>query len=153
MATCKPMSTPMATNEKLQQLNDSEKVDVSLFRSLVGSLIYLTYTRPDIAFAISVVSRYMNDPRKNHFAAAKRILRYLQETRKLGVLYGKENDCNLVGYVDSDWAGSIDDRKSTTGYIFCRGKSPISWCSRKQRTVALSSTEAEYSTITEAACE
>ncbi|KAK6160608.1 hypothetical protein DH2020_003989 [Rehmannia glutinosa] len=90
----------------------------SLFRSLVGSLIYVTHTRPDIAFTVSVVSRYMTNPSKNHFTAAKRILRYLQGTKKQWILYEKEHECKLLGYSDSDWAGSVDDRKSTSGYIF-----------------------------------
>ncbi|CAL1407137.1 unnamed protein product [Linum trigynum] len=153
MATCKPISTPMALNEKLQRNDGAEKVDGKLYRSLVGSLIYLTHTRPDICHSVSLISRFMNEPSKLHFAAAKRILRYLQGTKKLGLTYKKEAESKLTGYTDSDWAGSLDDRKSTSGYIFCLGSKPISWSSKKQKAVALSSAEAEYIAATDAACE
>ena len=95
----------------------------------------------------------MNQPSKLHYAAAKRILHYLQGTKKVGILYKKENGNNLVGFTDSDWAGSLDDRKSTSGYIFCLGSNVIAWSSKKQKTVALSSAEAEYIAATDAACE
>ena len=110
-------------------------------------------TRPDIVYPASLVSRFMHDPSKLHYAAAKRILRYLQGTRKLGIKYVKEQENKLVGYTDSDWAGSIDDRKSTSGYVFCLGSKIISWASKKQKTVSLSSAEAEYIAATDAACE
>ena len=88
-----------------------------------------------------------------HYAIAKRILCYLQGTKKLGILYKKENDNNLVGFTDSDWTGSLDERKSTSGYIFFLGSNVIAWSSKKQKTVALSSVEAEYIVATDAACE
>ena len=153
MASCKPIATPMALNEKLQQEDGAEKVDGKIYRSLVGSLIYLTHTRPDICHSVSLISRFMSEPSKLHFAAAKRILRYLQGTKQLGLRYKKEEGSKLIGYTDSDWAGSLDDRKSTSGYIFCLGTKPISWSSKKQKTVALSSAEAEYIAATDAACE
>ncbi|CAN0920234.1 Retrovirus-related Pol polyprotein from transposon TNT 1-94 [Linum grandiflorum] len=153
MATCKPIATPMALNEKLQQDDGVKKVDGKIYRSLVGSLIYLTHTRPDICHSVSLISRFMNEPSKLHFAAAKRILRYLQGTKQMGLRYKKEEGSKLTGYTDSDWAGSLDDRKSTSGYIFCLGTKPISWSSKKQKTVALSSAEAEYIAATDAACE
>ncbi|KAF7130877.1 hypothetical protein RHSIM_Rhsim10G0166500 [Rhododendron simsii] len=95
----------------------------------------------------------MHEPSKLHYAAAKRILHYLQGTKKLGIKYTKEKDSKLIGYTDSDWAGSIDDRKSTFGQVFCLGTKIISWSSKKQRTIALSSAEAEYIAATDAACE
>ena len=95
----------------------------------------------------------MNQPSKLHYAAAKRVLRYLQGTKKLGILYKKENGNNLVGFTDSDWAGSLDDRKSTSGYIFCLGSNVIAWSSKKQKTVALSLAEAEYIVAIDAAYE
>ncbi|XP_050257635.1 uncharacterized mitochondrial protein AtMg00810-like [Quercus robur] len=125
MVACKPVSTPMSSNEKLQQEDAVEKVDAKTYRSLVGSLIYLTNTRLDIVHSVSLISRFMNQPSKLHYVAAKRILRYLQGTKKLGILYKKENGNNLVGFTDSDWAGSLDDRKSTCGYIFCLGSNVI----------------------------
>ncbi|XP_022890207.1 uncharacterized protein LOC111405510 [Olea europaea var. sylvestris] len=86
-----------------------------LFRSLVGSLIYLTNTLPDIVQAVSIISRFMNEPSQLHFAAAKRVVRYLQGTKKIGIKYVKENESKLIGYSNSDWGGSLDDRKSTSG--------------------------------------
>ena len=153
MAASKPVSTPMSSNEKLQQEDAAEKADAKTYLSLVGSLIYLTNTRPDIVHSVSLISRFMNQPSKLHYAAAKRILRYLQGTKKLGILYKKENDNNLVGFTGSDWAGSLDDRKITSGYIFCLGSNVIAWSSKKQKTVALSLAEAEYIVAIDAACE
>ena len=153
LESCKPVSTPMALNEKLQLNDGAEKADPKVYRSLVGSLIYLTNTRPDIVHSVSLVSRFMNEPSKLHFAATKRILRYLQGTKKLGIKYVKEENNELVGYTDSDWAGSFDDRKSTLAYVFCLGSKAISWSSKKQNSVALSSAEAEYISVNEATRE
>ncbi|XP_042441173.1 secreted RxLR effector protein 161-like [Zingiber officinale] len=153
MLSCKPVPTPMALNEKLQQEDDNEMADEKLYRSLVGSWIYLTNTRPDIVQPVSVLSRFMSKPSKVHYAAAKRVLRFLQGTMKHGLRYVKESNNDLVGFTDSDWAGSLEDRRSTSAYLFCLGSKVISWSSRKQNTVALSSAEAEYSAATSAACE
>uniref|UniRef100_A0A803M610 Reverse transcriptase Ty1/copia-type domain-containing protein n=1 Tax=Chenopodium quinoa TaxID=63459 RepID=A0A803M610_CHEQI len=119
MRDCKPMATPMATNEKLSKNDGKDKVDASLYRSLVGSLIYLTNTRPDIAHVVSIISRFMSEPRKTHLAAAKRILRNIKGTKSHGIMYKSEIDYKLTSYTDSDWAGSIDDRRSTSGYVLC----------------------------------
>lgn len=119
----------------------------------MGSLIYLTNTRPDIVYPVSLVSRFMQEPSSLHYSAAKRILRYLKGTKNHCLKYTKEENNRLTGYTDSDWAGSIDDRKSTSGYVFFLGTKPISWSSRKQKTVALSSAEAEYVSASDAACE
>ena len=153
MAACKPVSTPMSSNEKLKQEDAVEKADAKTYQSPIGSLIYLTNTRPDIVHSVNLISRFMNQPSKLHYAVAKRILRYLQGTKQLGILCKKENGNNLVGFTDDDWAGSLDDRKSTSGYIFCLGSNVISWSSKKQKMVALSSAEAEYIAATDAACE
>lgn len=153
MENCKSISTPMAANDKLRKDDGAKKIDAKLFRSLVGSLIYLTNTRPDIVQAVSMISRFMNEPSQLHFAAAKRVVRYLQGTKKIGIKYVKENESKLIGYSDSDWGGSLDDRKSTSGYLFCLGTNVVSWSSKKQKTVALSSAEAEYIAVTDATCE
>ena len=105
MQDCKPLATPMAMNEKLSKDDGQNKVDATVYRSLVGSLIYLTNSRPDIVHAVSIVSRFMSNPRKAHFAAAKRILRYVKGTKDFGILYKTNRDFNLICYTDSDWAG------------------------------------------------
>lgn len=113
-------------------------------------------TRPDLAFAVGFVSRFMEDPREDQFAAVKRILRYIAGTKDHGIVYGREGDedkLELIGFSDSDMAGDIDDRKSTTGVLFFLGCSPISWQAQKQRVVALSNCEAEYIAAATAACQ
>ena len=138
MQDCKPLATPMAMNEKLSKDDGQNKVDATVYRSLVGSLIYLTNSRPDIVHAVSIVSRFMSNPSKAHFATTKRILRYVKGTKDFGILYEANRDFNLTGYTDSDWAGITDDRKSTSGYVFLLGKKAISWASKKQTAVIIS---------------
>lgn len=120
------------------------QVNASNYRSLVGSLRYLTCTRPDIAYSVGILSRYMEDPRHSHLKAIKRILRYIRGTESLGLLYSKANGFKLVGYSDSDWCGDVDDRKSTSGYVFYMGNTAFTWLSKKQAIVTLSTCEAEY---------
>ncbi|KAK4386396.1 Retrovirus-related Pol polyprotein from transposon RE2 [Sesamum angolense] len=144
MESCKTVTTPLVTGEKYQKENGSQKVDGSMYRSLIGSLLYLTATRPDIMFATSLLSRFMQSPSQVHYAAAKRILRYLRGTKDFGIWYKSTNDAKLVGYTDSDWAGSVDGMKSTSGYTFSLGSGIFSWASKKQATVAQSSAEPEY---------
>eukprot|EP00253_Pinus_taeda_P006481 PITA_06481 len=103
----------------------------SLSKKLVGSLIYLTATRPDISFAVSYISRFMSAPKADHWIAAKRVLRYVRGTSDYGLLYTRSSDPILSGYTDFDWAGSVDDRKSTAGYVFSLGSSAVTWTSKK----------------------
>ncbi|KAL8095832.1 hypothetical protein AgCh_036989 [Apium graveolens] len=110
-------------------------------------------TQGQIWYKLLVWFQDLSEPCKAHFAAAKRILRYLKGTKNYGLLYRSEEDNKLVGFTDSDWAGCVDDRKSTSGYLFSLGTKAFSWSSRKQKTVALSSAEAEYVAATSAACE
>ena len=119
----------------------------------VGGLIYLTHTRPDISYAVGVISRHMQNPTKHHFGTTKRILKYISGTTDYGLWYGNSDAFNLIGYSDSDWAGCAEDRRSTSGYMFSFGSSAISWSSKKQATVALSSSEAEYIAVNLAACQ
>jgi hypothetical protein len=130
-------------------------VDATEYRSLVGSLRYLVNTRPGLVFSVGYVSRYMEEPHKDHLAAVKHILRYIAGTIDYGVFYPrrKGDRAELHGYSDSDLAGDLDSRKSTSGVLFFLGKSPISWQCTKQRVVALSSYEAEYIAATTAACQ
>ena len=140
MSDCKPCNTPCEVGLRLSANSTQKKVDGKLYRQLVGNLLYLTITRPDIAYAVGIVSRYMADPHIEHWKAAKRILRYIKGTYQLGIEYKYGGEPTLVGYIDSDYAGDIDDRKSTSGYIFHLGSGPMLWSSKKQSTVSLSST-------------
>eukprot|EP00253_Pinus_taeda_P011393 PITA_11393 len=153
MEDCRPMSTPMITNWKKLHASDSELVDPTLYRQLIGSLMYLVNTRPDICFAVNTMSQFMCEPRKVHWVAAKHILRYLQGTVDYGLNYRQGDGVRLVGYTDSDWAGCASDRKSTSGCCFGLGSEIVSWFSRKQQSVAMSSAEAEYMAASLASCE
>lgn len=153
MHGCNAVATPLITNEKLQKEDGSPKADASSYRSLIGSLLYLTTTRPDIMYATSLLSRFMQSPSQIHYGAARRILRYLQGTIDYGIWYRTSPNSKLFGYTDSDWAGSVDDMKSTSGYAFTIGSGIFSWSSRKQESIALSSAEAEYVAATSSACQ
>lgn len=153
MVGCKTVATPMNVNEQLVTEDGMEMTDAKRFRSLVGRLIYLTHSRPDLAYAAGLVSRFMHRPSVQHFGAAKRILRYIAGTSSYGIWYSKQEKFELIGYSDSDWAGSHEDRKSTTDNLFSFGSGAVSWVSKKQATVALSSTEAEYVSASAAASQ
>ena len=144
MMDFRSVAIPLAANEKFRKDDGEKKVNSSLFRSLIGSLLYLTSTRPYIMFAASLLSRFMQEPSQVHFGAAKRVLRYLQGTMDYGIMYKFGGNLNLIGYSYSDWAGSIDDMKSTSGYAFLFGSNICSWLSKKQSVVAQSTAEAEY---------
>ena len=152
MMDSKSKSTPMESNCKLSQEDPSPMVDIRKYRQLVGSLIFLCNTRPDICFAVGVVSRFSNKPKETHWKAALRVLKYIVGTLNYGIFYKPTID-ELSGYCDSDWAGDSDSRKSVSGYCFSIGSGAVSWTSKKQPTVALSSTEAEYKAACIAACE
>lgn len=156
MIDAKPVSTPIEPGTKLKRNDDKliiEKFKNLPYRELVGALMYLAVcTRPDISHAVSYLSQFNSCYDSTHWSAAKRVLRYLKGTENMG-LYFKKDQKLLTGYVDADWGNCPEDRRSYTGFVFILGGSPISWESRKQRTVALSSTEAEYMALTEAAKE
>jgi len=153
MQDCKPATTPMEPGLKFSAQSSSPLVDETLFRQLVGSLIHLTATRPDINFVVSYISRFMSALKVDHWIAAKRVLHYVCRTPDYGLLYTRSSDPILSGYTDSYWAGSIDDRKSTAGYVFNLGSSVVTWTSKKQHAVALSSTEAKYWGAVKASCD
>ena len=146
MDQCKPSRTPVDLNLKIQTAqNGDEEVDQRIYRSLVGSLLYLAkQTRPDIMFTVNILSRHMNAPTKQHWMCGKRLLRYLQGSKGLKLTYTKEASYDLVGESDADWSGDVNDRKSTTGYYFkLNGRgAALSWGVKKQATVAFSSSEA-----------
>ncbi|XP_073057055.1 uncharacterized protein [Primulina eburnea] len=140
----KHMKTPMGSTEKLSKDDVAAGVDNTQYRSIIGSLLYLSASRPDIMFSVCLCARYQADPKVTHLKAVKRILRYISGTVDLGLWYTKETNTNLVGFSDADWAGNLDDRKSTTGGCFYLGNNLVSWYSRKQNCVSLSTAESEY---------
>ncbi|XP_030479071.1 uncharacterized mitochondrial protein AtMg00810-like [Cannabis sativa] len=153
MLECKPISTPMEANVKLCAHAGKDLQDGAMYRQLVGSLIYLTLTRLDISYVVGVVSRYMQQPKKPHLEVVRRILRYVKDTINYGLFYKKGDEVKIVGYCDADYAGDHDTRKSTTGYVFKLGSGVVSWCSKRQPTVSLSTTEAGYRAAAMAAQE
>ena len=161
MADCKPVSTPMEENLKLtkemepKNEEELEQMRRTPYRAAVGSLMHaMIATRPDICFAVGVVSRFMANPGMQHWMAVKRILRYLRGTANLCLeLGGNGQQATLVGYSDADWGGDAESRRSVSGYVFSLGSGAVSWSSKRQATVALSSTEAEYMASTHAVKE
>ena len=152
MMDCQPAATPIEQNHKIQA-DCGKPVDKMRFQRLVGRLIYLSHTRPDIAYAVSIVSRYMHDPRTGHMNAISRILRYLKGCPGKGILFSNHGHLNVEGFSDADWAGSIDDRKSTSGYCVFVGGNIVSWRSKKQNVVARSTAEAEFRSMAQGICE
>jgi hypothetical protein len=138
---------------KLFKDPEGKRVDSTNYKQIVGSLMYLTATRPDIMYAVSLISRYMENPKEIHLLAAKRIFRYLQGTADFGLLYKKGEHSDLMGFTDSDYAGDQDDRKSTSGYVFMLGTGVVSWSSKKQPIVTLSTTESEFVAAASCACQ
>jgi hypothetical protein len=136
--------TPAATHIKLTKDEKGVSVDQSLYISIIGCLLYLTASRPDISFVVGVCARYQAEPKMSHLTQVKRILKYVNGTSDYGIMYSHGEDSRLTGYCDADWVGSADDRKSTSGGCFFLGNNLISWFSKKQNCVALSTAEAEY---------
>ena len=155
MRDAKPVSTPVDTGVKLMKASEETPViSQELYQSAVGSLLYLsTWTRPDITYAVNNVARFCARPTKEHWMAVKRIFRYLKGTQDYGLQYHKEGSAECVGYSDADWAGDTEDRKSTSGYLFSLNGGLVSWRSKNQSCVALSTAEAEYMALASAAQE
>lgn len=152
MFNCRSIDTPIECKLNLEKAENC-LTDVP-YQRLIGSLMYLAVlSRPDIAYSISYLSQFNNCYNESHFNQAKRVLKYLQKTKHYCLKYSKDNNVELEGFVDADWASDILDRKSYTGFCFTMAGSVISWQSRKQKTVSLSSTEAEYVALSEAARE
>jgi histone deacetylase 1/2 len=152
---CTPASTPMTVVDKLSAhegalLSDE---DATRYRSVVGGLQYLTLTRPDISFAVNKVCQYLHAPRDPHWTAVKRILRYIKLTVCHGLTLYRTPDTLLSAFSDADWAGNLDDRRSTGGYAIFYGGNLIAWNARKQATVSRSSTESEYKAVTNVTAE
>ena len=139
MKSCNSVKNPIVPGTIVSK-EGIKIADVTLYKQLVGCLMYLTVTRPDLMFVVCLFSRFMSDPKEEHMLIAKR------------VFYGRSSKMNLLGYTDSDYAQDVDDRKSTSGYVFLLNRTAVSWCSRKQDIVTLSSTEAEYVAASSSAC-
>jgi len=153
MKDCNLMHIPMESGLQLSKSHHEEGIDATGYRKKVGCLRYLIHTRPDLSFCVGVLSRYMQDPNESHGAAMRQCLRYLKGTTTLGLVFKRSSEKipKLVGYSDSNHNVDPDDGKSTAGHISYLGESPISWCSQKQETMAMSSCEAEFMAGTEAA--
>ena len=167
MTNCKPVATPMDVSVKMTKSTDDDDdlADQTLYQQILGSLMYLAIaTRPDIAAAISTLSQFASRPNQTHYQALKRLLRYLRGTSNYELTLGRQSQDNherndvrlpleLTGYSDASWGNDHDTRRSYSGYVFLLGDSPISWSSKRQSTVALSTTEAEYIALTQACKE
>ncbi|KAL5844965.1 hypothetical protein ACOSQ4_010923 [Xanthoceras sorbifolium] len=138
---------------KLMKDEGGIKVDKTQFTQIVGSLMYLIATRPDVMSIVGLISRYMENATELHQQVAKRVLRYLRGTLDFGLFYKKGGNSKLVAYTDSDYAGDLEDRKSTTGYVFLLSSAAVSWLSKKQPVVSLSTTEAEFIDVASCACQ
>ncbi|XP_016178880.1 uncharacterized protein LOC107621370 [Arachis ipaensis] len=134
----------MCYNSQLTKTSGTRLEDTTKYRQFIGRLIYLTNTRPDISFAVSKLSQYLDCPTNDHYRAGMHLLRYLKASPAAGLFFSSDSDLSLSGYTDSDWATCADTRRSISGQCFFLGTSLISWKSKKQDTVARSSSEAEY---------
>jgi hypothetical protein len=143
----------MQQNMKLYRDDGSKEVNDTMYRQMVGNLNYLTTTKPDIAYFVSVLSQFMDKPIESHWNATKGVLRYLKGTIDYGIKYIYSFDVELTGYSDSDWAGNLDDQRSTIDYAFGIRSRIVSWSSKKQPTISFSSTEAEYKVLCATTCE
>jgi hypothetical protein len=153
MAECHPTTTPVDSKSKLSATDGAPVASPSDYRSLAGALQYLMLTRPDIAYAVQQVCLFMHDPREPHLALIKRILRYVKGTLDAGLHLGIGSVSSIMAYSDTDWAGCLDSRRSTSGYCVFLGDNLVSWSSKRQTTVSQSSEEAEYRAVAHAVAE
>ena len=145
MNDAKPMKTLMHASESLNKDESGKPVDQTIYRGMIGSLLYLTSSKPDIVHSVCLCARFQSDPRESHLKAVKRIFRYLVGTTNLSLFYKISQDFRLVGYCDADYARDKVERKSTScGCCHFLGSSLISWASKKQNSIALSTAEVEY---------
>lgn len=149
----KPATTPMTKGTRLNAQDGTPLPDPGAYRRLIGKLLYLTTTRPDISFSVQQLSQYMGHPTNLHHDAAIHVLRYIKSSPAQGLFYPSDSTLQLKGFSDSYWATCLDTRKSVTGYYVFLGSSLISWKSKKQSTVSRSSSEAEYRTLASTVCE
>ncbi|GJS24967.1 retrovirus-related pol polyprotein from transposon TNT 1-94 [Tanacetum coccineum] len=147
LGPCDPVDTPMVERTKLDEDISGTPVDQTKYRSMIGSLMYLTASRPDLVFAVCMCARYQSRPTKKHLEAVKRVFWYLQGTINMGLWYPKDTAMALTAYADADHAGCQDTRRSTSGSAQFLGDKLVSWSSKKQTSTSISSTEAEYITM------
>ncbi|KAK4842847.1 hypothetical protein QYF36_000766 [Acer negundo] len=142
----KHCDTPMSTTLKLSKDASGKSVEQTLYHGMIGSLLYLTTSRPDISFSVGVdvCARYQADPKESHLSSVKRIIRYVNGTYNYGIWYSFDTNASLVGFSDADWAENCDDRKSTSGGCFFLGNNLVSWFCKKQNSISLSTAEVEY---------
>ncbi|KAL2453574.1 cysteine-rich RLK (RECEPTOR-like protein kinase) 8 [Abeliophyllum distichum] len=148
MLECKPVDTPIVQNHRLGIYADQVPTNKERYQRIVGKL-----TRPDIAYAVSMVSQFMQCPSETHMNAVTRILRYLKFSPRKGLIFWKNKHLNIDGYTDADWVENISDKKSTSGYFTSVGGNLVTWMSKKQKVVALSSAEAEFQGMAKGVCE
>ena len=141
---CHITETPIEVNHKLALSENDPKIEAGSYQDLIGKLLYLSHTRPDICYAVNVLIQFMHSPRNSHFQAVNRVLRYLKGTLGLVITFKRTSKIDLILYTDSDFAGSRLDYRSTTGYYTVLGGNLVTWRSKKQSVVAKSSTEAEF---------
>ena len=153
MTDAKPQSSPMCPSLKLSLASGTPLADPTTYRSIVGALQYLTMSRPDLSYSVNKLSQYLKAPTDVHWSACKRVLRYLVGTPSLGLHFHSSSPFDLQGYADADWAGCLDDRRSTSGYCVFLAGNLISWCSKKQTVIARSSAESEYRSLALATSE
>ncbi|XP_058784319.1 secreted RxLR effector protein 161-like [Vicia villosa] len=156
MGDSNPASSHVETNLKLEKHGEEDKVNVTLFKKIIKSLRYVCNNRPDIGFVVGLVSRYTSKPSVSHMDAGRRILRYIKGSIDYGILFRQDSEreeVTITCFSDDDWYGDKEDRRSTTRYFFQVFAAPISWCSKKQPVVALSSREAEYIAGSYAVCD
>lgn len=153
MLGCRPSDTPIQTYKIDDEADLGKVVDIGRYQRIVGKLIYLSHTRPDIAYAVSVVSQHSHDPKQKHLNEVYRLLRYLKGSSGRGLLFRKSDQRSIEIFTDADWAGDKEDRKSTSGYCTFVWGNLVTWRSKKQSVVARSSAEAEFRAIALGICE
>ncbi|XP_074288055.1 secreted RxLR effector protein 161-like [Silene latifolia] len=153
MEGAKTVYTPIQSRHNLALAKGYVLKDIMKYRRLVGRLVYLTITRHDLVYAVHILSQFVNEPRKEHWEAALRVVRYIKRNPSKGITFNKNGDFQLKGYCDSDYASCPITRRSLSGYFVSIGRSPISWRAKKQVTVAKSAAEAEYRAMAAATSE